>query len=365
MQFRDLQRQYEALKPAIDHAMVEVASSGTFILGRKVEELESRLAEYVGVRHCVTCGNGTDALYLALRVWGIGPGDAVFVPDFTFFASAEVVSLVGATPVFVDVDEGTFNMSASDLERKIGMVRSTTSLRPKVILAVDLFGLPAEYLVLREIADRNGLLVLEDGAQGFGGCIGDRKACSFGDIGITSFFPAKPLGCYGDGGALFTDNESWADMARSYRAHGRSADKYNNVRVGINSRLDALQAAVLLVKIEVFDNELDAMDAVAAQYTSCFCDRAHCPIVPHGYRSSWAQYTLRFDNAQQRDAFRFAFSKKDVPTQIYYPTPLHLQPVYRDMGEAYCPVATRLSNTVLSLPMHPYLTIEEIERITQ
>ena len=229
MQFRDLKHQYQVLKPQIDQAVLDVMQSGAFIMGQPVKELEAQLVEYVGVRHCLTCANGTDALTLALKAWGIGPGDAVFVPDFTFFSSAEVISLEGATPVFVDVDEDTFNISTASLERAIQEVCTDGKLTPRVIVAVDLFGLPANYPKIREIADRYDLLILEDGAQGFGGEIMGRKACSFGDISTTSFFPAKPLGCYGDGGALFTNHDEWAVLADSYRVHGKGSFKYDNV----------------------------------------------------------------------------------------------------------------------------------------
>ena len=250
MQFRDLRKQYSVLKQDIDAAMMEVAAASAFIMGRPVKELEAGLAEYVGVKHCISCGNGTDALTLALKVWNIGAGDAVFVPDFTFFSSAEVISLEGATPVFVDVDGDTFNMDASDLERKIARTIEEGRLTPKVIITVDLFGLPANYPAIRKIADAHRLFILEDGAQGFGGMIGNKRACSFGDISTTSFFPAKPLGCYGDGGAVFTDNDEWAALADSYRVHGKGMFKYDNVRIGMNSRLDTLQAAILKIKFK-------------------------------------------------------------------------------------------------------------------
>lgn len=248
MQFRDLQKQYQTLKPQIDAAIQAVLTDANFISGPQVIGLEHHLAEYVGAKHCITCGNGTDALTLALMAWNIGPGDAVFVPDFTFFASGETPAYQGAVPVFVDVEEDTFNMSPASLKAAIEAVLKEDVLRPRAIIAVDLFGQPADYPVLREIADSYGLLILEDGAQGFGGRIGEQRACSFGDISTTSFFPAKPLGCYGDGGAIFTDNDEWAELMRSLRIHGKGTDKYDNVRIGLNSRLDTLQAAVLDVK---------------------------------------------------------------------------------------------------------------------
>lgn len=303
MQFRDLKKQYQVLKQDIDAAMVDVAASSAFIMGKPVKELETELAEYVGVKHCISCGNGTDALTLALKVWNIGAGDAVFVPDFTFFSSAEVISLEGATPVFVDVDRDTFNMDASDLERKIACTVEEGRLTPKVIVTVDLFGLPANYPAIRKIADAHRLFILEDGAQGFGGMIGNKRACSFGDISTTSFFPAKPLGCYGDGGAVFTDNDEWAAHADSYRVHGKGMFKYDNVRIGMNSRLDTLQAAILKNKIQSFSRiRVADINKAAALYTGKLSGKVKTPVVPEGYYSSWAQYTIRLDSKEERDA---------------------------------------------------------------
>ncbi len=366
MQFRDLKQQYQVLKSDIDAAMMDVAASAAFINGKPVKELEDELAEYVGVKHCVSCGNGTDALTLALKVWGIGPGDAVFVPDFTFFASAEVISLEGATPVFVDVDKSTFNISVCNLEAKIEAVKAEGKLSPKVIIAVDLFGLPADYRSIREIADRYGLFILEDGAQGFGGRIGDKKACSFGDISTTSFFPAKPLGCYGDGGALFTDNDDWAVLADSYKVHGKGSFKYDNVRIGVNSRLDTIQAAILKVKFKAFkEYELDRINEAAARYSELLKDVAIVPVVPQGYYSSWAQYTLRLENKAQRDALQAALKEAGIPSMVYYPTPMHGQTAYKAIGDRYgaCPNTLELCDTVLSLPIHPYITEEDIQAV--
>ena len=248
MEFRDLNAQYQALKGGIDAGIARVLEHGRYIGGPEVAELEARLAAYVGARHCITCANGTDALQLALMAWGVGPGDAVFVPDFTFFASGEAPALLGAMPVFVDVDERTFNLDPAKLEEAVRFVEDGTDLAPRVVVAVDLFGLPADYTAIREVCERHRMLLPEDGAQGFGGSIGSRMACSFGDVSTTSFFPAKPLGCYGDGGAVFTDNDEWAELVRSYAVHGKGSMKYDNVRVGVNSRLDTAQAAVLLAK---------------------------------------------------------------------------------------------------------------------
>ena len=368
MQFRDLKHQYQVLKPQIDQAVLDVMQSGAFIMGQPVKELEEQLAEYVGVKHCLTCANGTDALTLALKAWGIGPGDAVFVPDFTFFSSAEVVSLEGATPVFVDVDEETFNISSSDLERAIIQTLAEDKLSPKVIVAVDLFGLPANYPAIRQIADRYDLLILEDGAQGFGGEIMGRKACSFGDISTTSFFPAKPLGCYGDGGAVFTDNDEWAALIESYRVHGKGTFKYDNVRIGLNSRLDTVQAAILQVKLRAFrDYELADVNCVAARYTELLKDipSIKTPVIPTGFYSSWAQYTLRLDYKEQRDILQTRLKEHGIPSMVYYPTPMHLQTAFQHLASDtnHLTSATRLSETVLSLSMHPYLTEDDIRTV--
>ena len=368
MQFRDLKHQYQVLKSDIDRAVLDVMQSGAFIMGQPVKELEAQLADYVGVRHCISCANGTDALTLALKVWGIGPGDAVFVPDFTFFSSAEVVSLEGATPVFVDVDEETFNISPEDLERAIQEVIAEGKLAPKVIIAVDLFGLPANYPAIRKIADQYDLLILEDGAQGFGGSINGKRTCSFGDISTTSFFPAKPLGCYGDGGAVFTDNDDWAALVDSYRVHGKGSFKYDNVRIGMNSRLDSIQAAILQVKLKAFDDyELTDVNKVAAKYTELLKD-VSCiitPFIPTGFNSSWAQYTLRLKSKEQRDAFQAKLKEQGIPSMVYYPRPMHEQAAFANcpLSIIHCPVSTRLSQTVLSLPMHPYLTEEDITKV--
>ena len=389
MEFRDLKKQYRVLQQDMDRAILDAVASGAYIMGPQVKELEKQLAEYVGVKHCLTCANGTDALTLALKAWGIGPGDAVFVPDFTFFSSAEVVPLEGATPVFVDVCDDTFNIDAVDLERAVKEVLAEGRLQPRVVVAVDLFGLPADYQAIRAVADRYGLLVLEDGAQGFGGTIDGKRACSFGDIATTSFFPAKPVGCYGDGGAVFTDNDEWATLIGSYRIHGKGAFKYDNVRIGLNSRLDTVQAAVLQVKLKAFaDYELDAVNEAARMYDERLQGLA-IPVIPEGYRSSWAQYTVKFASREQRDAIQAALKAEGIPSMVYYPKPMHLQTAFADFSTRpdglgrndserlsfraepkaesrnlkLCPVATSLSDRVLSLPMHPYITEAEIETI--
>lgn len=368
MQFRDLKTQYQVLKSDIDKAMMDVAASSAYIMGQPVKELEKELADFVGVRHCISCANGTDALTIALKVWGIKPGDAVFVPDFTFFSSAEVVSAEGATPVFVDVDDRTFNIDPAGLEEAIVKTKAEGKLSPKAIVSVDLFGLPADYPKIRAIADRHGLLVLEDSAQGFGGAINGRRDCSFGDISTTSFFPAKPLGCYGDGGAIFTDNDEWAALADSLRVHGKGSFKYDNVRIGMNSRLDTIQAAILRVKLKAFAGyELDKVNEAALLYTEQLKNDVITPIVPDGFYSSRAQYTIQLPSEEKRNSLQASLKEIGIPTMVYYPKPMHAQTVYQSLGytDADIPVASRLCRTVLSLPMHPYLTQEEIHHVCE
>ena len=366
MQFRDLAKQYEVLKNDIDQAMLSVASGAHYIMGPQVKELEQQLADYVGVKHCLTCANGTDALTLALKAWGIGPGDAVFVPDFTFFASAEVVALEGATPVFVDVDDTTFNIDVKSLEAAIQQTLAEGKLTPKVIVAVDLFGLPTNYPQVKAIAQRYNLLILEDGAQGFGGSIHGQKSCSFGDISTTSFFPAKPLGCYGDGGAVFTNNDEWAALMNSYRVHGKGTDKYDNVRIGMNSRLDTMQAAILQVKLRAFDGEVERVNEAARQYTRLLKDYVKTPSIPENFGSSWAQYTIQLPTEADRNRIQTAMKEKGIPTMVYYPKPMHVQTAFSTLHSSLgCDsyAANRLSQTVLSLPMHPYLESSDIEFI--
>lgn len=370
MEFRDLKKQYQILKAELDSVMQEVAASGGYIMGNAVAELEQQLSDYVGVKYCMTCANGTDALTLALKTLGIGKGDAVFVPDFTFFSSAEVVALEGATPVFVDVNPSTFNIDSNSLKAAIERVCNDTELRARAVIAVDLFGLPADYPQITAIAKQHGLFIIEDGAQGFGGRIGDRKSCSFGDISTTSFFPAKPLGCYGDGGAVFTNNEEWAEIIRSLRVHGKGHNKYDNIRIGLNSRLDTIQAAILQVKLNAFkEQELDAVNHVAAQYTKLINaalgdDAITTPNIPEGYMSSWAQYTIQLRDASQRSGLQTRMKEAGIPTMIYYPTPMSMQTAFKGL-HLYVDthIARQLSQSVLSLPMHPYLADEDIHVI--
>ena len=368
MQFRDLKQQYQVLKKDIDVAMVEVATNCNFINGQQVKDLEKELAEYVGVKHCITCANGTDALTMAMMAWGIGAGDAVFVPDFTFFSSGEIVSHAGATPIFVDVDKETFNINVDHLEKQIKKTIEEDNLTPKAVVAVDLFGLPADFNKVRAITDKYGIKVLEDGAQGFGGEIDGKRACSFGDISTTSFFPAKPLGCYGDGGAVFTDDDETAKLLESIRVHGKGEMKYDNVRIGLNSRLDTLQAAILSIKLKAFqDYEVADINAVADKYTEKLKDIVITPAVADGFYSSWAQYTLRLEDKKQRDGLQSYLKEKGIPSMVYYPKPMHRQEAFGQLNydDAEFPNTIELCDTVLSLPMHPYLTDEDIDEVVK
>ena len=368
MEFRDLKRQYQVLKPQMDAAMLEVAQNCNFIGGAQVTQLEKQLAEYVGVKHCITCGNGTDALSMVMMAWGIQKGDAVFVPAFTFFASAEVIAFEGATPVFVDVEESTFNMDAEKLDEAITRVEQQGELKPRAVIAVDLFGQPADYPRIEAVCKKHGLLLLEDGAQGFGGRIGERRACSFGDAAATSFFPAKPLGCYGDGGAVFTNDDETAEYLRSIRVHGKSsAGKYDNVRIGWNSRLDTIQAAVLLVKLEAFcRTELEAVNRAAQVYDERLSDEVRTPKVLDGFYSSWAQYTLILDSSSQREHLQKYLKEQGIPTMVYYPKPMHLQTAFAELGyqKGDFPVSESLCERVVSLPMHPYLDESDIHFVS-
>lgn len=369
MQFRDLKQQYQVLKKDIDAAMIEVATNCNFINGQQVKDLEKKLAEYVGVKHCITCGNGTDALTMAMMAWGFKEGDAVFVPDFTFFSSGEIVSHAGATPVFVDVDMDTFNISAESLEKAVKKTLDEGILKPQAVVAVDLFGLPADFAAVRAVADKYGLKVLEDGAQGFGGNIEGKVACSFGDISTTSFFPAKPLGCYGDGGAVFTDDDEIAALLESIRVHGKGGMKYDNVRIGLNSRLDTIQAAVLDVKLSAFDDyELVDINKAADKYTeklSALGEKVKTPVIPEGFYSSWAQYTIQLSDRKTRDDLQAALKAEGIPSMVYYPKPMHRQEAFagQTYDDAEFPNTLKLCDTVLSLPMHPYLTDEDIDTV--
>ncbi|MBB1323760.1 DegT/DnrJ/EryC1/StrS aminotransferase family protein [Shewanella sp. SR43-8] len=359
MQFIDLAAQYQHLKTKIDQRIQTVLDHGHYIMGPEVQELEQELAKYVGVKHAITCANGTDALTLTLMVLNIKPGDAVFCPTFTFFATAEVIAYEGATPIFVDSNEATFNICPIDLEKRIQATIAEGKLIPKAIIAVDLFGLPANYPEIQKLADKYNLKLVEDAAQGFGGSICDaegnvKRAGSFGDLATTSFFPAKPLGCYGDGGAIFTDNDEYAELLKSYRVHGKGKDKYDNIRIGMNSRLDTIQAAILLEKLAAFPTELINRNKAADNYQKTLSAKYQTPQVPKGYVSSWAQYTLVSAN---RDEDMAEYKAQGIPTMIYYGTCMHEQTAFShlDYKVGDFPVAELLAKCVFSLPMHGYL----------
>lgn len=366
MEFRDLKAQYNKYKTEIDLAIQEVLLNADFIGGKEVKLLEDRLAEYVGVKHCISCANGTEAMTLIMMSWGIGPGDAVFVPDFTFFSTGEIVSFVGATPIFVDVDIDTFNIHTEELEKAIITIIKEKKLTPKVIIPVDLFGLPANYIKIQNIADKYNLLVLEDGAQGFGGSINGKKACSFGNAATTSFFPAKPLGCYGDGGAIFTNDDNLEKNLRSLKVHGKGENKYDNIQIGVNSRLDTIQAAVLNIKLTAFiEHELEDVNRIYNLYIKKLGNIVEVPKIEKGYKSSFAQFTIKLKNVDERNALQNHLKKKGIPSLIYYPIPMHKQLAfnYLRQDESNFSVTNILCERVLSLPMHPYLSEKDINYI--
>jgi dTDP-4-amino-4,6-dideoxygalactose transaminase len=352
--FIDLQAQRRRLGAPLEAAIKAAVEGGQWILGPQVAQLEKDLEAFAGVRHAIACANGTDALLLVLRAWGVGPGDAVFVPAFTFAASAEVVALAGATPVFVDVLADTFNMDPASLEAALALVRRDGKLAPKVVMPVDLFGQPADYDALAPIAAREGLKLFCDTAQGFGGLLNGKRAGAIGDAAATSFFPAKPLGCYGDGGACFTNDDALKDLLLSLRMHGQGADRYEHVHVGLNSRLDTIQAAILVEKLNIFAEEIDMRERVARRYNDAFAGNARIvtPTIIAGARSTWAQYTLK---VADRAKFQAGMKERGVPTAVYYPIPLSRQKAYAHYPSAPIPISEALCRQVVSLPMHPYL----------
>ena len=363
MPFIDVAAQRRRLGSAIDAAVAKVLNHCQFILGPEVRTFEAELAAFCGARHVVTCASGTDALVLALRAMGVGPGDAVVCPSFTFCATAEVAVLVGATPVFVDVDAATFNIDANGIVGAVATAREA-GLRPKAIIPVDLFGLPADHGAVQAAASAENLLVLDDAAQGFGATCNNRRLGTFGQATATSFFPAKPLGCYGDGGAVTTDDDGFADTLRSLRVHGQGTDKYDNVRIGLASRLDTIQAAILIEKLKIFPDEIDARNRIADRYSEGLRDVVGVPRIPAGYTSVWAQYTIRVAGGR-RDALAAALQAEGIPTAIYYPIPLHRQQAYKHypIGKGGVAVSDRLATEVISLPMHAYLDAPTQDRI--
>ena len=366
MQFIDLHEQYKKIDQKINRGFQDVLSHKKFIMGNEVTALEARLCKYVGVKHAICCASGTDALVIPLLAYNLKKEDAVFVPSFTFFASAESISIAGGTPVFVDCDEN-YNMSLESLRCAIQKTKEGGRLNPRGIVAVDLFGLPANHLEIQKVADEYGLFLLEDGAQGFGGRIGEKKACSFGDVAATSFFPAKPLGCYGDGGAIFTNNDDLADKIRSIHIHGQGVDKYDNVQIGLNSRLDTLQAVVLDAKLDIFDEELISRNQIAELYKNKLKDYIITPNIPDGFFSSWAQFTLMSSTEAERNKILGALTENDIPSAIYYPTPAHMSTAYKTIkdDQIALPKTEYASKRVFSITMHPYHKEVEIERICE
>jgi UDP-2-acetamido-2-deoxy-ribo-hexuluronate aminotransferase len=359
MDFIDLKAQLNRIRPQVEARLKNVLDRGAFILGGEVQELEAQLSQYTGAKHVITCANGTDAILIPLMAKNIGKSDAVFVPAFTFFATAEVVSLAGATPIFVDIDPISYNMCAASLEAQIEATKKNSpELNLKAVIVVDLFGLAADYDSLSAVAQKHGLFLIEDAAQGFGSQYRGKTAGNLAPIASTSFFPAKPLGCFGDGGAIFCDDDALAEKIKSIRVHGQGKHKYENVRIGLNSRLDTMQAAILLEKLAIFDDELDRRNIIADRYTNAFTGLIQTPIIPELYYSSWAQYTLR---TNRRDEMIEALKTKHIPTMVYYPIPLHLQKAYEYLGykSGSLPNAEKAAKEVISLPMHPYLTEQD------
>jgi dTDP-4-amino-4,6-dideoxygalactose transaminase len=380
MQFIDLKTQQQKIRLELDRRIAAVLNHGHYIMGPEVFELEAKLAQYVGVKHAVSCASGTDALLMALMATGVGPGDAVFTTPFSFFATAEVVSMLGATPVFVDIDPRTYNLDPEGLESVVSafcgksapphpLFRSKMhrDLTPKAVIGVDLFGVAAEYDRINQVAEEFGLTVVEDAAQSFGALYRGRKAGSLADVACTSFYPAKPLGAYGDGGMCFTNDDATADLLKSIRIHGMGRDQYDNVRIGINGRLDTLQAAILLAKFDIFPEEIKAREKVAAAYSRLLAGSAgfQLPLVERGFKSVWAHYSLLGESQTRREAARQRLSAAGIPTAIYYPKPLHLQVAFKNLGyrAGDFPVSEDCAARIFSLPMHPYLNLAEQERV--
>ncbi|HEX2512172.1 MAG TPA: DegT/DnrJ/EryC1/StrS family aminotransferase [Xanthobacteraceae bacterium] len=361
--FIDVAAQRRRLGSAVDDAIARVLAHCQFVMGPEVQALEKDLAAFCGARHAISCASGTDALLLVLMAKGVGRGDAVFCPAFTFCATAEVVALLGATPVFVDIDEATFNLDVASLKRAIPVAKQK-GLTAKAVIPVDLFGLPADHDAVAAVAKAEGLFVLDDAAQGFGGIYKGRKVGTLAPATATSFFPAKPLGCFGDGGAVMTDDDSLAEIIRSLRVHGQGTDRYDNVRIGITGRLDTMQAAVLIEKLKIFEDEIAARNEVAGRYNEALADVATVPRLPEGYTSVWAQYTIRL-RPGRRDQLAAALKAQGIPTAIYYPRPLHRLAAYTSfpVAEGGVPVGEKLADEVISLPMHAYLDAATQDRI--
>jgi dTDP-4-amino-4,6-dideoxygalactose transaminase len=379
MDFIDLAAQQRRIRQTLETRILKVLDHGKYIMGPEIRELENRLSVFTGVSHAISCASGTDALLMALMAFDVGPGQVVFTTPFTFIATAEVIRLLGATPVFVDIDSQSYNLSADHLDRAISSLKNRDTayplpkeareppLKPAGIIAVDLFGLPADYDQITAVARKHGLFVIEDAAQSFGAEYKSRKSCALAEIACTSFFPAKPLGCYGDGGAIFTDNPDLADKIRSIRVHGQGTHKYDNARIGINGRMDTLQAAILLAKLDIFPEEINLRRQAAEVYTRLLAEKSGIvlPIIPSGYRSAWAQYSILAQDEPDRTRRMDQLQKAGVPTAVYYPKPLHLQTAFSNLGYAAgdFPVSEGCAGRIFSLPMHPYLTPDDQLRI--
>ncbi|OEU70975.1 MAG: aminotransferase DegT [Desulfovibrio sp. S3730MH75] len=374
--FIDLKTQYARIEKQVRSNMDAVMEHGAYIMGPEIPALEKRLAEYCGTKHGLGCASGTDALTLALMALDVKPGDAVFTTPFTFFATAEAIALLGATPVYVDIDPVTFNIDPEKLEKTIEALKGAENgyplpkvegLTAKGIVTVGIFGLPADYDAIKTIADKHDLFIIEDAAQSFGGEYKGRKSCSLGDITCTSFFPAKPLGCYGDGGMCFTDDDALIERLRSHRVHGQGPDKYDNVRLGINGRLDTLQAAALQAKFDIFPEEVELRNKVASTYAELLgdIDGLTPPSTPEGDLSVWAQYCPLAKDGAHRDRIQAALKEKNVPSPVYYPIPLHLQTAFKELGYKMgdCPISEDAASRIFAIPMHPYLEREQQEYI--
>ena len=362
MEFLDLKTQQKRIRKPLEKRINKILDHGAYIMGPEVFELEEKLADYCGVKHAISCSSGTDALLIPLMAWGIGPGDAVFTTPFTYVATAEVISILGATPVFVDVYESTYNIDCEKLETEIIKVINEEKLKPKAIIPVDLFGLPARYRIIDKIAKKYNLKVIEDAAQSFGGSIRGKTVGTFGDIAATSFYPAKPLGCYGDGGAIFTNDDNLAEECKAIRIHGTKVDKYNSEMIGLNGRLDSIQAAVLLEKLTIFDEELEMRNEIDSHYRKILNNAQYHP---KNYQSAHALFSITLGSEEKRESLIERISNKNIPSVIYYKLPIHLMKAFKYLQyqKGDLPISELLSNTIISLPMHPYLKNKEIDTI--
>ncbi len=364
MEFLDLKTQQKRIRKPLEKRINKILDHGAYIMGPEVFELEEKLADYCGVKHAISCSSGTDALLIPLMAWGVGPGDAVFTTPFTYVATAEVITILGATPVFVDVYESTYNIDCDKLEIEINKVIKQGKLKPKAIIPVDLFGLPARYRLIDKIAKKYNLKVIEDAAQSFGGSIKNKKVGTFGDVAATSFYPAKPLGCYGDGGAIFTNNDSLAEECKAIRIHGTKTDRYNSERIGLNGRFDSIQAAVILEKLTIFDEEVGKRNIIDAYYRKYLNNAQYHP---EGYQSAHALFSITIGSKNKRDELIKKLTLKNIPTVIYYKLPIHMMKAFDYLGykDNDLPISIKLSQTIVSLPMHPYLASEDINKIIE